>query len=725
MRHYVAPGRRAIRSVRAALSTTYRKVRGKLPLSRRSTLKRLASFPERRAPGTSVCGACGEHFGGIGVQTGVPWWYVAPDPSFKPEPATLASRGTPEAAPSSQVTTQSSRATTAAQTPFTQVDAAPPRVPTEGLPRYEALELLGEGGMGEVRLYKDALIGREVALKAIKPGHGSRSDLRMRFLREARVQGQLEHPAIVPVYDLSLGPEPAFFTMKRVRGVTLESVIDRLAHGDAEAVSLYSRRKLLTAFNSVCLAVDFAHAHGVVHRDLKPANVMLGDFGEVYVLDWGVAKLSDETEVAAPAPIDVDDAAAKTEAGALMGTVGYMSPEQARGAAADARSDVYSLGATLFEILALAPLHVGPTGSALMASTLGRVEARLSVRAAERAVPPELDTICVKATELAPVDRYASARELHDAIERFLDGDRDVELRRALAIKHARTAKLAKERALKTAGGDRESAIQEGFGEVGRALALDPNNDEALRAAVELRVLAPRTLPQEAQAELKAARDRTFRESAKAGVYALLSSLLYLPAALWMGVRDWEPIVILYVLILAAAGASYLAVRYQLASLSYVVTVLAAGAFGCLSRVFGPFMLLPSALVACVAGFSIDPYKLRRRFGIVCCCLAMIAPWALEWVGVLDRSYVFERGTITILPHALSLQEGPSMLLLLSVSVGTILSCGLLVGRVRTALEWAEHRAHLQTWQLRQLVPDAARGAAEATSAESPSECVP
>ncbi len=165
-------------------------------------------------------------------------------------------------------------------------------------------------------------------------------DFRARFVREARVQAQLEHPAIVPVYDFGIdGAGQPFFTMKCVRGATLESAIDDLRRADETALRLFTRHKLLAAFVQVCLAVDFAHERGVIHRDLKPANVMLGGHGEVYVLDWGVAKVRSATRTLDPtaedAPEPVDDAppegttttkSAPTAAGAMLGTPGYMAP---------------------------------------------------------------------------------------------------------------------------------------------------------------------------------------------------------------------------------------------------------------------------------------------------------------------------------------------------------------------------------------------------------------
>ncbi len=612
---------------------------------------------------------------------------------------------------------------TAASTPFAPVDPAPPASQPDAAVRYQDIEALGEGGMGEVRLYKDLLIGREVALKAMKPGVGSRSDLRMRFVREARVQGQLEHPSIVPVYDLSLRSERTFFTMKRVRGVTLETVIERLAAGDPATIAVNTRRKLLTAFGSVCLAADFAHAHGVVHRDLKPANVMLGDFGEVSVLDWGVAKMSDDVDAASTEPIDAVGTGDRTEVGAVMGTPGFMAPEQARGEHVDARSDVYSLGAVLFEILTLVPLHAGQTGAAIIAATLAGVEARPSVRAAARDVPPELEAICVKATALAPEERFASARELYEAVERFLDGDRDVELRRDLAKNHARMARAAKDRALSAQGLGRDEARQVALREIGRALALDPTCEEALVVALELRVVAPRVLPSEARDQLEEAREKTFRTTAKAGSLALASTVLYLPLVLWMGVRVPWHVATMYALALAASVVAFWPAKRATLSRTYAIALLSAASFGMLSRVLGPFVILPGAMVACAAGFAMDPSRKRRWFVLVCCSATILVPWGMEQIGVLSPSYVFELGGVRIVPHTLFLPAGPTTAFLLAVTVGNILSCGLLIGRVRTALEWAEHRIYLQAWQLRQLLPDAALGAAQLESVDSLPSC--
>ncbi|MCA9797823.1 MAG: serine/threonine protein kinase, partial [Candidatus Eremiobacteraeota bacterium] len=184
--------------------------------------------------------------------------------------------------------------------------------------------------------------------KVLLPAHMNDPVLRARFLRECRIQGQLEHPAVVPVHDLGVGPDGAvYFTMKRVLGFTLDQIVAGLRRGDPELIRRFSRRRLLTAFLSICQAVELAHARGVIHRDLKPANMMLGDFGEVYVLDWGLARLASDPVSAVheirPVPPGESDHRL-TAAGTFLGTPGYLPPEHARGEAIDPRADVYALG---------------------------------------------------------------------------------------------------------------------------------------------------------------------------------------------------------------------------------------------------------------------------------------------------------------------------------------------------------------------------------------------
>jgi len=244
--------------------------------------------------------------------------------------------------------------------------------------------------MGEVRLAEDKYIGREVALKMMLPEAQQDPSLRLRFEREARIQGQLEHPSVVPVYDLGTGRDGSVcFSMKRVRGLTLEQIIEQLRQGDPAVAETYSTHRLLLAFSTACLAIEYAHQHNVVHRDLKPSNIILGQFGEVYVLDWGVAKVlgptadpflvtgeSDDEEDGTEA--DEADGHVATAAGTLLGTPGYMSPEQVSAAleTIDTRSDVYALGAVLFELLTLEPLHQGDDLERLFLSTLKGADVR-------------------------------------------------------------------------------------------------------------------------------------------------------------------------------------------------------------------------------------------------------------------------------------------------------------------------------------------------------------
>ena len=282
--------------------------------------------------------------------------------------------------------------------------------------RYELLGVLGEGAMGEVRLCRDHVLGREVAMKVVKSVRVD-SPQRWRFIREARVQGQLEHPAIVPVHDLGVSPEGhPFFTMKRVRGESLFEIFERLRAGDAHTRSARSTKRLLRVFATICLAMDFAHSRGVVHRDLKPENVMLGDYGEVYLLDWGIAKILGEATRGNDARLLDASRATSTERGSVFGTPGYMSPEQLRGEVdgVGPASDVYALGAVLFEILTGGLLHPQERMQDKLIAILQMDGAKPSEHGAR--VNPALDAVCREALRLDP-SRRPTARAMHDIIE--------------------------------------------------------------------------------------------------------------------------------------------------------------------------------------------------------------------------------------------------------------------------------------------------------------------
>ncbi|HSD86131.1 MAG TPA: serine/threonine-protein kinase, partial [Kofleriaceae bacterium] len=309
--------------------------------------------------------------------------------------------------------------------------AARPRdassAPAELGSRYRLGEPLGEGGMGEVILAFDEQIGREVAIKRIRLAEPTAEAL-SRFLREARVQGRLEHPAIVPVYDLAVDRTGRpFFVMKRLTGTLMSDLIRVLHEGTAIDV-IATRARLLRAFADVCLAIEFAHSKGIVHRDLKPSNIMLGDFGEVYVLDWGIARADADAEDSAPRmpKADLSLESGETQLGTVLGTPAYMAPEQLVGERATAAADIYALGCILFEIVAGAQLHKQRSTLAALTS----IDARPSMVRPD--APPELDVICVHATKLEPRERPLSARALGDAVQAYLDGDRDLAMRKQL-----------------------------------------------------------------------------------------------------------------------------------------------------------------------------------------------------------------------------------------------------------------------------------------------------
>jgi serine/threonine protein kinase len=269
--------------------------------------------------------------------------------------------------------------------------------------KYTFVKELARGGMGTVYLAEDAELNRQVAIKVLSTPELT-EDLRRRMIREAQIVARLEHPGIVPVHDVGVLPDGrVFYSMKFVRGVRL----------DEYAASTSSTRERLRKFQAVCDAVAFAHAHGVIHRDLKPQNIMIGSFGEVLVLDWGVAKiLREDPGVSSEAdtlmlPPGGTKKEIDTAHGTVIGTRQYMSPEQARGEInqLDERSDIYSLGAVFYFLLTdHAPTDEKP-------------------RAVNPKVSKPSEAICLKAMSPDRSSRYASAAELSTDVSRLLDAE--------------------------------------------------------------------------------------------------------------------------------------------------------------------------------------------------------------------------------------------------------------------------------------------------------------
>jgi len=549
--------------------------------------------------------------------------------------------------------------------------------------RYRLGELIGKGGMGDVLAASDEQIGREVAVKRMKAAHPTEPQM-VRFFREACIQGRLDHPAIVPVHELGVDETGRpFFAMKRITGTTL-----------AEHIAKHTpRERLLRAFTDVCLAVEFAHSRGVVHRDLKPQNIVLGEFGDVYVLDWGVAKVLEQADDPTAASQEADPA--HTVEGAVFGSPGYMAPEQARSSSdVDARADVYALGCVLYEILA---------GERLHAAGIERVH---DVRAGRASRPPrslelapELDSAWIAATKDDREHRIQTARELGERVQRFLDGDRDLATRRELARAHLEAARTA------FASADSEETRRTAMREAGQALALDPALTGAAELVGRLMLEPPRELPPEVE---RAMFDEELKLQLNRGRAALWGHLGYLPVLFIVIVvgAGW------YALALAAAlafngGLIVRDLRRNRVPSTRLVFLALVAVIASVACMFSPFLIAPgiAGLFGIVAG--IGSFLDSRRSMVIAICLlvgAILVPALGEAIGVLPSTFVIEHSVIHVRPPGLA---GPPEFVyaMAIVYVITLVVTAVTMGRMmRGGDRGARRQLHLQAWQLRQLV---------------------
>ena len=293
-------------------------------------------------------------------------------------------------------------------------------LPVKPQKRYRFLRSIGFGGMKTVLLVHDGDTDRNVAM-AMMPDFKERSSYdQERFIKEALLTAKLEHPNIVPIHDIGVDSSGSpYFTMKYLHGQSLETLLRKLKKGDPEAVSRYGLERLMQIFTKICYAIEFAHSRGICHLDLKPGNISLGEYGEVQVIDWGLARPFNTVErnISQVLPDGRH---------AVSGTPGYMSPEQIHNSLdipVGARSDIYSLGGILYAILTLsAPLENYELDETFRRTVSGNLPKPSVIAPEERHVPAALEAICLKAMAPRITDRYRSIMELREDILAFQSG---------------------------------------------------------------------------------------------------------------------------------------------------------------------------------------------------------------------------------------------------------------------------------------------------------------
>ncbi len=399
--------------------------------------------------------------------------------------------------------------------------------------RYELREELGQGAFGLVVRAWDRRVGRLVAIKTLQPRYRADRNAAARFLFEAQVAGQLTHPNIIPIYEIgSLPGGGLFFAMEEVEGQSLQEILDELRTGDREGAARYPLPRLVGYLRQACRAVAYAHAQGVIHRDLKPHNLMIGPFGEVFVLDWGSAKLlpADDGDAALSAEGSIEIHASQldlspvaTVAGRIKGTPSYMAPEQARADTDQVgpQTDVYALGGLLYAILCLRPPFSGRNVDQVLSDVVDMPPTAPRLHAPDRPIPAELEELALECLAKDPWARPASVENLIRRLNAYLDGtqrrdeaaayirdaetaleryeDLRVEVERLGKVSREEMSRVApwapvdrkrrawdKERELRDLQHSREEAFNLALMSYERALGFDPDSSEARRGMARL-----------------------------------------------------------------------------------------------------------------------------------------------------------------------------------------------------------------------------------------------
>lgn len=314
-----------------------------------------------------------------------------------------------------------------ARDPYPQIVLAstdpdlPPKLPV-GVDKYNDFEPMARGIKTELRSCWDCVMGRKVAMKTLRSEFSEDVDERRRFLREARVTAQLQHPNTVPVYEIGRDVDNSlYFTMKCIAGEDLFKVMQRLSWDDLVTIEKFPRDRLIDILIQAMQSLAYAHAHGVIHRDIKPENIWVGDFAEVIVLDWGVAKVwgVEDTDEGPELIRDIDqELSPLTLDGQRPGTPLYMSPEQVLGHLyLDERTDIFSMGVVLYELLTFKEPFRGRTVRQTFDRIINEEPTAPRQVAPARDIPKSLERIALKAIAKKPEDRYQSAVEMIDDLD--------------------------------------------------------------------------------------------------------------------------------------------------------------------------------------------------------------------------------------------------------------------------------------------------------------------